>query len=275
MREVSEETGLRVTLGQRLPPVRYWWTASRRWWTTGRPERRDSAGAFIPNHEVDRLDWVALTHATGRLSYDHDAALLADFGAAPRPTVPLILVRHASAGSKSEWHRDDELRPLDSRGKQQAKLLAELLRCFGAGRVLSSPAERCLATVRPYAAAIGAEVEVVPEFGVPPGTLKKAARAATADELGRAAAGTAADSRAAISRSSSARTGRTCRRCWRPAAPGWARSHRKDRRCARADSWVLHRAAGRLAGSECHHPEDLRLSGRGGRCRGLPVQRRR
>src|ERR1700722_8479914 len=190
VREVSKETGRQATLGQRLPPVRYLVDGQPKvvdYWAARTPA---STGAFIPNPEVDRLDWVALTHATGRLSYDHDAALLADFGAAPRPTVPLILVRHAAAGSKSEWRGDDELRPLDSRGKQQAKLLAELLRCFGAGRGLSSPAERCLATVRPYAAAVGAEVETVPEFGLPPGKPKKAARAATADELEQAAAGT-------------------------------------------------------------------------------------
>jgi 8-oxo-(d)GTP phosphatase len=275
VREVSEETGLRVTLGQRLPPVRYLVDGQPKvvdYWAARTPA---SAGAFTPNHEVDRLDWVALTHATGRLSYDHDAVLLADFGAAPRPTVPLILVRHASAGSKSEWHRDDELRPLDSRGKQQAKLLAELLRCFGAGRVLSSPAERCLATVRPYAAAVGAQAEVVPEFGLPPGKHKKAARAATADELGQAAAGTVAalaagdqpvvicahrENMPTLLAASCARLG---------AQPPDGPPLRKS------GFLVLHRAAGRLAGSECHHPEDLRLSGRGWRCRGLPVQRRR
>ena len=201
VREVSEETGLRVTLGQRLPPVRYLVDGQPKvvdYWAARTPA---SAGAFTPNHEVDRLDWVALTHATGRLSYDHDAVLLADFGAAPRPTVPLILVRHASAGSKSEWHRDDELRPLDSRGKQQAKLLAELLRCFGAGRVLSSPAERCLATVRPFADQAGLPIEAEPAFGVTDASRKKKSGAAAeelADSAAHLAASAAADSRPVV-----------------------------------------------------------------------------
>jgi 8-oxo-(d)GTP phosphatase len=275
VREVSEETGLQVTLGQRLPPVRYLVDGQPKvvdYWAARAPV---PAGQFTPNHEVDRLDWVALTRAAGRLSYDHDAALLADFTATPRPTMPLILVRHASAGSKSEWHRDDELRPLDSRGKQQAKVLVELLRCFGAGRVLSSPAERCLATVRPYAAAVGAAVEEVPEFGLPPGKHKKATRAAATDELEQAAAGAV-----------TALTGGD--------EPVVICAHRENMpallaaSCARLDAQppdgpplrksgflVLHRAAGRLAGSERHHPEDLGLSGRAWRCRGLPVQRRR
>ena len=218
---------------------------------------------------------MALTRATGRLSYDHDAVLLADFGAAPRPTVPLILVRHASAGSKSEWHRDDELRPLDSRGKQQAKLLAELLRCFGAGRVLSSPAERCLATVRPYAAAVGAEVEPVPEFGLPAGKHKKAARAETADDLGQAAAGAVTalaggDQPVVICAHRENMPDLLAASCARLGAqPPDGPPLRKS------GFLVLHRAAGRLAGSERHHPEDLGLSGPGWRRRGLPVQRRR
>jgi 8-oxo-dGTP diphosphatase len=45
------------------------------------------------------------------------------------------------------------------------------MRCFGTGRVVSSPAERCLATVRPYAALAGTEVEIEPAFEV----AKKAA----------------------------------------------------------------------------------------------------
>jgi phosphohistidine phosphatase SixA len=80
--------------------------------------------------------------------------------------VPLILVRHASAGSKSAWPNSDVSRPLDGRGTSEALALADLLRCFGAGRVVSAPAERCVATVRPYAASIGAVVEIESAFDV-------------------------------------------------------------------------------------------------------------
>jgi 8-oxo-(d)GTP phosphatase len=35
--------------------------------------------------------------------------------------VRLVLVRHASAGDRPEWEGDDRLRPLDKRGRKQAK----------------------------------------------------------------------------------------------------------------------------------------------------------
>jgi 8-oxo-dGTP pyrophosphatase MutT (NUDIX family)/phosphohistidine phosphatase SixA len=275
VREVSEETGLQVTLGPPLPPVRYLVDGQPKvvdYWAAGVPA---TAAAFTPNHEVDRLDWVALTQAWARLSYDHDIALLADFSAMPRPTVPLILVRHASAGAKSDWRKDDALRPLDSRGKQQARMLAALLRCFGSGRVLSSPAERCLATVRPFAAAIGATVEAVPEFGLPSGKLKKSDRAATAAELALTAAASATalaagdqpvivcahrENMPVLLAASCAQLG-----AGEPAEPP----------LRKGGFLVLHRAAGRLAGAERHHPEDGRLPGRAGRRSGQPVQRRR
>jgi 8-oxo-(d)GTP phosphatase len=270
VREVAEETGLRVTLGQRLPPVRYLVDGQPKvvdYWAARGPA---ATGPFTPNHEVDRLDWVALTRAAGRLSYDHDVGLLADFSAVPRPTVPLILVRHASAGSKSDWHRDDALRPLDGRGRQQAKVLAELLSCFGGGRVLSSPAERCLATVRPFAAAEGVQVEAVPEFGPPPGKHKKGA---LADDLEQAAAGRMAalaggDQPAVVCAHRENMPVLLAASCARLGAPP-----PEGPPLRKSGFLVLHRAAGRLAGSERHHPEDLRLSGcgRGGR---LPVQRR-
>jgi 8-oxo-(d)GTP phosphatase len=166
VREVAEETGLVVNLGRRMPPVRYD--------TASAPKRVDywvaevaaAAAAFAPNAEVDQLDWIAASAAPARLSYPRDGQTLANFRGGPLRTVPLILVRHASAGSKSQWRKDDRSRPLDARGKKDAKILADLMRCFGSGRVVSSPAERCLATVRPFAALADAEVEIEPAFEV-------------------------------------------------------------------------------------------------------------
>jgi phosphohistidine phosphatase SixA len=78
----------------------------------------------------------------------------------PCQTVPLILVRHASAGRKAEWPGDDQSRPLDARGAADAQALAGLLACFApAARVISSPALRCTETVRPFAAGFGGTVE--------------------------------------------------------------------------------------------------------------------
>jgi 8-oxo-dGTP diphosphatase len=166
VREVEEETGLRVRLSRSLPPVFYA--------VAGEPKRVDYwvatveqvATAFTPNQEIDELAWLPVRTAGKRLTYQRDADTVAAFLAAPRPTSPLILVRHASAGRKSEWPGDDVSRPLDSRGMHEARSLAALLRCFGTSRVVSAPAERCAATVRPYAAAIGTEVLLEAAFHV-------------------------------------------------------------------------------------------------------------
>jgi phosphohistidine phosphatase SixA len=76
----------------------------------------------------------------------------------------LLLVRHASAGKRSEWTGDDRERPLDERGRRQAEGLVELLLPRSPTRVFSSPYVRCRQTVEPLAAALGLEVESRPEL---------------------------------------------------------------------------------------------------------------
>jgi len=181
VREVGEETGILVRLGRKLPSVSYL--------ARGAPKQVDYWAAtpdgevpeFAANSEVDELAWLPAAEAGRWLSYDHDLAVLAAFRDAPVRTVPLILMRHASAGSKSDWPGDDEARPLDADGEQDAQLLASLLRCFGVSRAVSSPSERCAATLRPYATSTGGEVEIEPAFwvakGSPPVLPSEVARA--------------------------------------------------------------------------------------------------
>jgi 8-oxo-dGTP diphosphatase len=113
------------------------------------------------------------------LTYDRDVATLREFAAGPATTVPWILLRHASAGSRSHWRGADLARPLDARGAGDADALAWQLRCFGADRVISSAAERCVATIRPFAVLAGANIEIEPLFtaGSPGGSDAAAARA--------------------------------------------------------------------------------------------------
>ena len=89
----------------------------------------------------------------------------------------LLLVRHASAGDRGIGPGDLE-RPLDARGLAQAAALPAVLSLhLGAGRgtdagatsrsappvdIRSSPARRCIETVRPLAAAVGTDVAVDP-----------------------------------------------------------------------------------------------------------------
>ncbi len=70
-----------------------------------------------------------------------------------------IVLRHASAGDRDAWAGDDRLRPLDGKGRRQARKLAEQLSRLGARRVVSSPYLRCLQTVAPLAETLGVEIE--------------------------------------------------------------------------------------------------------------------
>jgi 8-oxo-dGTP pyrophosphatase MutT (NUDIX family)/phosphohistidine phosphatase SixA len=164
-REVMEETGAAITLGRHLAPVRYK--------VNGNPKRVDfwaaqvtaMDDAAVPNAEVDKIAWLPVSAALRRVSYKQDVAVLNDFAAGPADTTPFILLRHARALPRSEWKGDDAARPLDKEGTSATALLASLLECFapGAGRapqpaVVSSPAVRCLDTVRPYADRAGVTV---------------------------------------------------------------------------------------------------------------------
>jgi 8-oxo-(d)GTP phosphatase len=80
--------------------------------------------------------------------------------------VSLLLVRHAWAGHSDGWDGDDGLRPLDERGREQARALVPLLDQYEVERIVSSPATRCVDTVVPLAAARGLDVGVRDELGV-------------------------------------------------------------------------------------------------------------
>jgi 8-oxo-(d)GTP phosphatase len=85
----------------------------------------------------------------------------------------VLLVRHASAGDRSDWEGDDRERPLDERGFRQAQGLIDLLGERRPTRVLSSGYARCRQTVEPLAEALGVDVEEAPEL----------AEGASADEV--------------------------------------------------------------------------------------------
>jgi 8-oxo-dGTP diphosphatase len=67
----------------------------------------------------------------------------------------VIVLRHASAGDRAEWQGDDRLRPLDKRGRKQAKRLRDVLLAHDVKRVVSSPYVRCTQTVEP----LGLDIE--------------------------------------------------------------------------------------------------------------------
>jgi len=164
VREVGEETGTAVLLGRRglrtsypLPQgtkrVDYWLM-------------RAIGGAFEPNAEVDELRWLPPPAARELLTHDHDRAVLDDAARDDVPREPtLLLARHASAGHRSDFDGPDELRPLDARGRAQARRLAEVLPLFGPSAVLSADRTRCRQTVEPLAARLGLDVLPAPALG--------------------------------------------------------------------------------------------------------------
>ncbi|MDP9251032.1 MAG: NUDIX hydrolase [Chloroflexota bacterium] len=172
IREVLEETGFHVRLGRSLGETRYikeqdGWTRPKvvRWWAM-----EAAAGAFVATREVDHLRWLTLADAQDLLTRDHDREVLERFVRGPAPTRSVLLVRHASAGSRASWDRDDHLRPLDDRGWQQAEGLVRLLAHFDPTAILSADYVRCEQTVEPLSESLGLAVQVEPivsESGYP------------------------------------------------------------------------------------------------------------
>ena len=164
LREVEEETGLRCELGRRLPGTEYE--------VLGRPKRVRYWAAriaedtpFTPNDEVDELEWVEAASAAQRLTNPLDVAVLEAFLGAPAETYPIVLQRHGKAEHRGgRWAEDDLARPLAPAGVAQADALAVLLGAYGAQDVVSSPAVRCVETVRPYAELHGMKLETDPEL---------------------------------------------------------------------------------------------------------------
>ena len=79
--------------------------------------------------------------------------------------MPLLLVRHASAGDRATWRGDDRKRPLDDGGRHDAADLVERLAPFRIDAILTSPYLRCVETVEPLARARDLEPDVHEELG--------------------------------------------------------------------------------------------------------------
>lgn len=152
VREVAEETGYAATLGRHLGRTNY---------LVSNPApaakvvdyfaARARSGEFVANKEVDELRWLPPATAENLLSYRHDLEIVRSFGALPADTAALLLVRHARAGSRRNWHGPDEKRPLTTAGWKQASAVHGLLPLFGPDRVHSAPLLRCVQTVEELA----------------------------------------------------------------------------------------------------------------------------
>lgn len=79
--------------------------------------------------------------------------------------MPILLIRHATAGEPDAWVGDDAARPLDEQGKAQAQALVGPLVPYLLDRVLTSPYRRCVQTVEPLAVARALPLEYRHELG--------------------------------------------------------------------------------------------------------------
>ncbi|PAT06720.1 NTP pyrophosphohydrolase [Corynebacterium hadale] len=165
VREIREETGYEVRLGKLLGktiyPVKhttkvvYYWTGE----VTG--------GEFTPNDEVDEIRWLPISEAKPLMSYNLDRQVLekAQKRFARSADTRILLVRHARAHERAKWSGDDNLRPLDKKGRRQAEMLVPMLSPFAPTRIFSAEPDRCQATVEPLADELGLDVTVDPRFG--------------------------------------------------------------------------------------------------------------
>ncbi len=165
VREIKEETGYDVRLGKLIGktvyPVKnttkvvYYWTGE----VTG--------GEFVPNDEVDEIRWLPVEEAKALMSYELDRQVLAK--AQKRfntPTTSRILyVRHARAHDRKKWTGDDNLRPLDKKGRRQSEMLVPMLAPFHPQRIFTAAPDRCQATVAPLADELNLDVTVDRRFG--------------------------------------------------------------------------------------------------------------
>ncbi|MDX2375963.1 NUDIX hydrolase [Microbacterium sp. LRZ72] len=166
VREIREETGIRVRLGPAIGISRYHIAGKRQkivhYWAAQATEDAIRASTFVPNKEIAALEWVTPKKARTHLSYPADIEILDSFLAlvddGVLETFPIVVLRHGKAEARDAWAGPDATRPLTPRGSRQAKALVGPLRAFGVRRIVSSDAVRCVQTVTPLAAALGREV---------------------------------------------------------------------------------------------------------------------
>ena len=163
VRECDEETGYWVSLGARLPSMRYQAGGQDKivdYWIG----RIRSDEGFAPDDEVDEIRWIPVSECEEQLTYSDDAKLVRRAIQAPN-TTPLIILRHAKAMRRADFDgKSDADRPLSGRGRSEAKRLVDVLDAYGIEEVYSSPFKRCVSTVTRYAKAIGTDVHTEVAF---------------------------------------------------------------------------------------------------------------
>ena len=169
VREVLEETGQRCRIVAPLGATRYRVQGGVKevHWFAMKP-LPDSPG-FTKNAEVDRIKWLSRRKLLERLSYEQDRELIEGTDLKKLgQTGTLYLIRHTTAGDRSRWRGRDEDRSLTKKGWREADAVASSLADAGIERIVSSPFERCVQSVKPLSKLIKAPIETSTLLGEEP-----------------------------------------------------------------------------------------------------------
>ncbi len=164
VREVEEETGVLVQMHAPLTTQRYRLGSGQikevHYWVGvpvehGGVERSRIPVAPATAKEIDKVRWVTPGPARKMLTRRGDRRLLDDVvsraEAGTLVTQTLAIVRHGAAVSRKQWNGGEASRPLNRTGGVQALDLVDIFSALGITRLLSSPWERCRASLEPYA----------------------------------------------------------------------------------------------------------------------------
>ncbi|GIG29867.1 NUDIX hydrolase [Cellulomonas marina] len=175
-REVAEEGGVEVVLGQPLPTLTYrladgrlkqvhYWAGRPAAPTTPAVVAREPVAPAEPT-EIDRTRWFRADEARRRLTRAADRepldALLHALERGRLATHAVVVARHGRARKRASWDGTEGDRPLTDSGRRQARALVPLLAAYGTERVVTSEWDRCWSTVTPYARAAHVPVVVEP-----------------------------------------------------------------------------------------------------------------
>jgi len=153
-REVIEETNLKVAFGPYIGDIEYFVPDSLKkvhYWSA---RLADDSPEFHANEEVDLLEWHSLEAAIEKVTQDSDREIIERFVSVPFDSYPLIMLRHAKALAREEWQGEDEDRPLEQLGQQQARRMLSLYQVYGLTQIHTSDAVRCHDTVEQMAHAL-------------------------------------------------------------------------------------------------------------------------
>ena len=164
MREVEEETGVPIILRQPLTTQRYRLGAGHTkevyyWLGVPAPEsaaiRARPVVTRAPAKEIDQTRWLTVALAQAMIARRGDRRLLDDLVSRAENgtlvTSTLVIARHAGALSRQQWRGEESARPLTRSGAHQAMNLVAMASALGIERLISSPWNRCVATLGPYA----------------------------------------------------------------------------------------------------------------------------